>query len=357
MITILSTSFYFIFVIGVLIFVHELGHFLVAKKLGVKVLKFSLGFGPRIVGRKVGETEYLISAFPLGGYVKMVGESPDEEVTPEDMDRSFAKKSAGKKIAIVASGPLFNIVFAAVLFTMAFMVGVPVMTSEVGDVKEGFPAFEVGIKAGDKVVSIDGVRVSRWDEVSEAIQMSKRGVITVEVFRGGTNQKFEVSPKVTQVKTIFGEDTEIRVIGIGASKNYVIERYNPIVAVGKGLASTWNVTQLTVIGLVKLVQRVIPAETIGGPILIAQMAGEQAKAGPLALLSFMALISINLGVLNFLPVPILDGGHLLIFTIEAIIRRPLNDRIKEIAQQIGLILLLALMVFAFYNDITRVFFK
>lgn len=357
MITFLTTGFYFVVVLGVLIFVHELGHFLLAKKLGVGVLKFSLGFGPTLIGRKIGETEYVISAFPLGGYVKMVGEATDEEVSPEDMARSFANKSAGRKMAIVAAGPLFNIAFAAILFTLAFMVGVPTMTSEVGDVKEGFPAFEAGIKTGDKIVSIDGVGVSRWEEVSEAIQTSKKEGITLEVNRAGSTLRFDIKPQVTKVKTIFGEDTEIRVIGIGASNNYLIERSNPIEAVGKGLISTWNVTKLTVIGLVKLIQRVVPADTVGGPILIAQMAGEQAKAGPLALLSFMALISINLGVLNFLPVPILDGGHLVVFTIEAIIRRPLNDRFKEITQQIGLILLLSLMAFAFYNDITRVFFK
>ncbi|MEK7850975.1 MAG: RIP metalloprotease RseP, partial [Deltaproteobacteria bacterium] len=343
------TIIYAAIVLGILIFVHELGHFLLAKRLGVGVLKFSLGFGPKLIGRKIGETEYLISAFPLGGYVKMVGEDPDEEVSPEDTSRSFSSKSAGKKIAIVAAGPIFNIAFAAVLFSLAFMVGVPTMTSEVGDAKEGFPAFEAGIKTGDKVVSIDGVHVSKWDEVSEAIQTSKKDIISVEVFRSGSTLRFEIRPKVTKVKTIFGEDTEIRVIGIGASKNHIIERSNPVEAVGKGIISTWNVTRLTLIGIVKLVQRIVPAETIGGPIMIAQMAGEQAQGGILSLLSFMALLSINLGVLNLLPVPILDGGHLTFFTIEAIIRRPLSHRFKEIAQQVGLFLLISLMAFAFYN--------
>lgn len=351
------TIIYAVAVLGMLIFVHELGHFLLAKRLGVGVLTFSLGFGPKLIGRKIGETEYVISAFPLGGYVKMIGEAPDEEVSPEDLSRSFSNKSAGKKMAIVAAGPIFNIVFASILFTMAFMVGVPTMTAEVGDVKEDFPAFEAGIKAGDKVLSIDGVRVSRWDELSEAIQSSKRDTVAVEVYRSGSTLKFNVRPKITKVKTIFGEDTEIRVIGIEVSKNYVIERSNPVEAIGKGLISTWNVTRLTFLGIVKLIQRIIPAETIGGPIMIAQMAGEQAKGGILSLLSFMALLSINLGVLNLLPIPILDGGHLTFFTIEAIIRRPLSHRFKEISQQVGLFLLISLMVFAFWNDINRVFFK
>jgi len=346
----LITIIYAVLVLGILIFVHELGHFLLAKKLGVGVLKFSLGFGPKLIGRKIGETEYLISAFPLGGYVKMIGEAPDEEVSPEEMARSFSNKPAGTKMAIVAAGPIFNIAFAAVLFTMAFMVGVPTITSVVGDVKEGFPAFEAGIKAGDKVLSIDGTRVSK-------IQSTKKEVISIEVYRSGTTLRFDISPKVTKVKTIFGEDMEIRVIGIGTSKDYIIERSNPVEAVGKGLISTWNVTKLTFIGIIKLIQRIIPAETIGGPIMIAQMAGEQAQGGLLSLLSFMALLSINLGVLNLLPVPILDGGHLTFFTIEAIIRRPLSHRFKEIAQQVGLFLLMSLMALAFYNDITRVFFK
>lgn len=351
------TIIYAVIVLGVLIFVHELGHFLLAKRLGVGVLTFSLGFGPKLIGRKIGETEYVISAFPLGGYVKMIGEAPDEEVSPEDLSRSFSNMSAGRKIAIVAAGPIFNIAFASVLFTLAFMVGVPTMTSEVGDVKEGFPAFEAGIKAGDKVLSIDGVRVSRWDELSEAIQASKGDTVAVEAYRAGSTLKFNVRPKITKVKTIFGEDTEIRVIGIGVSKNYVIERSNPIEAVGRGLIATVNVTKLTFLGIVKLIQRIVPAETIGGPIMIAQMAGEQAKGGILSLLSFMALLSINLGVLNLLPIPILDGGHLTFFTIEAIIRRPLSHRFKEISQQVGLFLLISLMVFAFWNDINRVFFK
>lgn len=351
------TIIYAVVVLGILIFVHELGHFLLAKRLGVGVVKFSLGFGPKLIGRKIGETEYLISAFPLGGYVKMIGEDPDEEVSSEETARSFSHKSAGRKIAIVAAGPIFNIAFAAVLFTLAFMVGVPTMTSEVGDAKAGFPAAEAGIKTGDKVVSIDGTHVSKWDEVSEAIQTSKKDIISVEIFRSGSMLRFDIKPRVTKVKTIFGEDTEIRVIGIGASKNYIIERSNPVEAVGKGIISTWNVTVLTIQGIVKLVQRIVPAETIGGPIMIAQMAGEQAQAGFLSLLSFMALLSINLGVLNLLPVPILDGGHLTFFTIEAIIRRPLSHKFKEIAQQVGLFLLISLMVFAFYNDITRVFFR
>lgn len=351
------TIIYAVVVLGALVFVHELGHFILAKRLGVGVLKFSLGFGPKLIGRKIGETEYLISAFPLGGYVKMIGEDPDEEVTSEDTVSSFSHKSAVKKMAIVAAGPIFNIIFAAFLFTLAFMVGVPIMTSEVGDAKEGFPAFEAGIKRGDKVIAIDGTHVSKWDELSEKIQTTKKDVISVEIFRNGSTMRFDVRPKVTKVKTIFGEDAEIRVIGIGASKNYIIERSNPVEAVGKGVLQTWRVTELTVLGMVKLVQRIIPAETIGGPILIAQMAGEQAKAGPLALLSFMALLSINLGVLNLLPIPILDGGHLTFFVIEAIIRKPLSHRFKEISQQVGLFLLISLMVFAFYNDITRVFFK
>ena len=351
------TIIYAVVVLGLLVFVHELGHFLLAKRLGVGVLKFSLGFGPKLFGRKIGDTEYLISAFPLGGYVKMIGEDPDEEVTSEEMARSFSHKSPGRKMAIVAAGPIFNIAFAAFLFTLAFMVGVPTTTTEVGDVKEGFPAFEAGIKTGDKVISIDGTHVSKWDDLSENIQTTKKDIIPVEIFRNGSTLRFDVRPKVTKVKTIFGEDTEIRVIGIGMSKNYVIERSNPVQAIGKGVIQTWRVTELTLLGIVKLIQRIVPADTIGGPILIAQMAGEQAKAGPLALLSFMALLSINLGVLNLLPIPILDGGHLTFFTIEAIIKRPLSHKFKEISQQVGLFLLMTLMVFAFYNDITRVFFK
>ncbi len=351
MLTILSA----IVVLGVLIFVHELGHFIFAKLFKVGVEKFSLGFGPKLVSRKIGETEYLISAFPLGGYVKMVGENDEGELRPEDKARSFAGKPPLQRIAIVAAGPVFNLIFAYVIFIMVYMLGVPSLTTRIGEVIEGKPAARAGIKAGDLITAVNGKPVSRWDDFAKMIAESKGLPLTVLTTRGTQSLSFTVVPETRTGKNLLGESVSSPVIGVVSSKETVVDRFSPGEAVVKGSTQTWNVIRLTLLSIVKLVERAIPLETIGGPIMIAKMAGQQAAAGGANFLAFMALLSINLGVLNLLPVPILDGGHLFFYLWEAIFRRPVSMRTREMAQQIGLVLLIALMVLAFYNDIARYF--
>jgi regulator of sigma E protease len=344
-----------IIVLGVLIFVHELGHFIFAKLFGVGVEKFSLGFGTKLVGFKKGETEYLISAFPLGGYVKMVGENADGEVSVEDQARSFAAKPPLQRIIIVAAGPIFNLAFAYILFIIIFMLGVPAATTKIGEVVKDKPAARAGLMANDVVTAIDGKQVSRWDDLAKTIAEGKGQTLELQVRRGDTTMTFRVTPEARTGKNLFGETVSSPVIGVVAAGDVVIDRFGPLEAFTKGSAQTWNVIRLTVLSLVKLVERAIPLDTIGGPIMIAKMAGQQAAAGGVSFLAFMALLSVNLGVLNLLPVPILDGGHLFFYCWELIFRKPVSMKTREIAQQVGLALLIGLMVLAFYNDIARYF--
>lgn len=344
-------------VLGLLIFVHELGHFIFAKLFGVGVEKFSLGFGPKVIGKTVGDTEYLLSAFPLGGYVKMIGESPDAEVSEEDLQRSFMGKHPLKRIIIVAAGPLFNLFFAALLFILVYMIGVPSATTRIGEVMANKPAAIAGLQPKDLVMSVNGRSVARWDEFSSIIAGSKGAPLDIVVERDGKPLSFRIIPETKEGKNLFGEKVSYPVIGVVAAAEMVTDRYSPVKAVVKGCQQTWKVTTLTLISIVKLIERVVPLDSVGGPIMIAKMAGEQASAGGVNFLAFMALLSINLGVLNLLPVPILDGGHLFFYFWEVLFRKPVSIKTRELAQQVGLVLLISLMVLAFYNDIVRYIFK
>ena len=344
-----------IIVLGILVFVHELGHFLLSKGLGVGVLTFSLGFGPKLIGRKIGETQYQIAAVPLGGFVKLIGENPEEEVKEEDRARSFSGQPIWKRLLIITAGPFFNFLLAVVLFFTVNLFGLPYFPAKVGGVTSGLPADKAGLKKGDVVLSIDGEEISKWDDLSRIIRGSKGKEITLKVRRDSEVIDLKVTAQSSNTKNIFGEEVSIFMIGIVPSDEVLVEKVSLDVALGSALGQTWNGIRLTLIGVVKLIQRVVPAKTIGGPILIAQLAGEQARRGLLSLALFMAILSINLGVINLFPIPVLDGGHFLFLGLEAILRKPVSIKKMEIAQQIGLILIILLMLFAFYNDLLRLF--
>jgi regulator of sigma E protease len=353
-----TTIISFIVVLGVLIFVHELGHFLLAKMMGVGVEKFSLGFGPKIVGRTIGMTEYRISAIPLGGYVKMVGESPDAELDDSLLSLSFSHKGLLKRSLIVLAGPTFNLLLAVLIFFAFFQIsGYPIVEPEVGEVQEGMPAQVAGIRAGDRVIAIDGTPVDRWDEMAELIKKSQGRPLRIQVLRKDETLSVTVAPKIVSTKNLFGEQVERYVVGITASGVSTIQRLNPIQALGHGFYQTWQIAKLTVVAVGKIISGTLSAETLGGPIMIAQMAGEQAKAGVVNFIFFMALLSVNLGIINLLPIPVLDGGHLLFFLIEAVIGKPVNIKMRERAQQVGIFVLILLMIFVIYNDIDKVFFR
>lgn len=340
-----------VLVLGALIFVHELGHFLVAKRAGVKVLKFSLGFGPKIIGFRRGETEYLLSAIPLGGYVKMHGEDPKEEVA--DPEGSFSTKPVGWRSLIILAGPGSNFLLAIVIFWVVFMFGVPTLATKVGEVMEGFPAHEAGVQSGDRITAIDGQPIEKWEELAAQIHKSPGRPVRLTLERGERRFDLVVAPKATRQKNVFGEEQEVGLLGIAPAEEFLTERTNPMTALGRAIYKTYDLSRLILLTFVKLIQGVVPAKTIGGPLLVAQMAGQQARQGVLNLMFFTALLSINLGILNLLPIPILDGGHLFFSLIEAVRGKPVSLQKREMAQQVGLALLVALMIFAFYNDIFR----
>jgi regulator of sigma E protease len=352
--TILAT----IIVLGILVFVHELGHFLLAKRLGVGVLTFALGFGPKLIGKKMGETEYKICAVPLGGYVKLIGENPEEEVKEEDRGRSFSFQPIWKRALIISAGPFFNFFLAVVLFSLVnLLVGIPSSpTAKIGEVSAGFPADVAGLKKGDLVLSINGEEISQWEDLSRIIRGSKGKELFLKVKRDGETLEIKVIPKPTTQKNIFGEEIQTFLIGITPAEEVVLKKVDPFYAIGGGFLQTWNGIKLTILGIVKLIQRVIPAKEIGSPIMIAKLAGEQAKKGILSLALFTAIISINLGIINLFPIPILDGGHFLFLALEAVLRRPISIKKMEIAQQVGLVFIILLMLFAIRNDVMRYFF-
>lgn len=342
-----------IVLLGVLIFAHEMGHFLMAKYFDVGVLKFSLGFGRKILGRKIGETEYVLSLIPLGGYVKMLGEAEGDEISPEDEKRSFLNQNVWKRMAIVFAGPLFNFILAIVIFAVVYMVGVPVLTNQIGVVQQGSAAFEAGIATNDRVLKISGEEIRRWDHLAEKVQKSGGKSLTFVIQRGNDVREIAIVPRTVKSRNLFGEEIETYKIGVGPSPKTVTERLNPWDACVQSLKQTWFITKMTFISIVKIFEGVLSPKNLGGPILIAQMAGEQVKGGILPFILFMAMLSINLGVLNLLPIPVLDGGHLLFYVIEAIRGKDIGIKWKERAQQIGFILLIMLMIFVVIMDIDR----
>ncbi len=353
-----TNIFAFCIVLGVLIFFHELGHFLVARLFGVGVEKFSLGFGPRIFGKKIGRTDYRLSAIPLGGYVKMVGDEPDQDLPEEDIPYAFTHKHVFKRIMIVAAGPAFNLFLAALIFWGLFWThGEFVLEPVIGAVTQGAPADRAGLEQGDRILAIDNQAIENWEQMAGIISGSQGRELEIEVERQGAVLKFAVRPEKTATKNIFGEDVERWVIGITSGGQYTTRPMGAVEAAKAGVVQTWELSRLTVISIFKIIKGSVSSKTLGGPLMIAKMAGQQAKAGATSLIAFIAFLSVSLAVLNFLPIPVLDGGHLFFFIIEAIIGKPVNTRVREIAQQAGIFILILLMIFVFYNDIMQLFFN
>ncbi len=448
----MTTVVSFVIVIGVLILIHELGHFIVARLTGVGVERFSIGFGPVLFRWRGKETEYCLSVIPMGGYVKMLGEESPLEggpAAPYDPTKAFALKPLWVRFLIVFAGPGMNFVLAAVIFTIVLAtVGRPVWPAVVGRVSEGTPAAAAGLRTGDRVVAVDGHRLGHWEDVDRAVASSHGQPLALRVQRGGTEQTLTVTPKETSVRDpIFkeskeaweigagplltpqigsvnagspaehaglrtgdaviavggepvytpeelmqaiqkrpgqtfdvtverdgrremlsvtasavkekapagGGEAEVGRIGVGiVTRTVSWEPYSLPSAVVNGVVKTWDMTELTARGLWKIASRQIDSSNIGGPIQIAAEAGRQAKEGIASLALFTAIISVNLGLLNLLPVPMLDGGHLFFFVIEAVLGRPLSLKKREAAQQLGFVLLMLLMVYALYNDLMRI---
>jgi regulator of sigma E protease len=352
----------FLVVLSILVFVHEMGHYLVARRSGVKIEVFSIGFGPEIYGwNDKSGTRWKLSALPLGGYVKMYGDedaasmpSGDaSSMTAEQRRVSHPHQPVGVRAAIAAAGPIANFLFAIVILTGLFAtVGQPFTPPDIGVVEPNSAAAAAGLKAGDVFVKVDGRTIQRFEDVQEVVRLNTGTTLHMIVKRGNEEVPITATPKVTVVTDRFGNQHSFGMLGVGRSGvNYV--RRNPFEA---GVAATqeiWSITDSTLVAVGQMIVGARTTEELGGPLRIAKLSGEVAQGGFVDLLSFMALLSVNLGLINLFPIPILDGGHLLFYAAEALMGKPLGRRAQEIGFRLGLALVLTLMVFATWNDLVQ----
>jgi regulator of sigma E protease len=355
----------FLFVLTIVVFFHELGHFLVARWAGVKVLTFSLGFGPELAGFNDRHgTRWKISAIPLGGYVKFFGDeseasTPSSEalasMTDEERKGSFHHKKVGPRAAIVAAGPIANFILAIVIFTALFtFFGKPSTTARVDKLEAGSPAEKAGFQVGDVVTVIDGNTIGSFSDMQRIVSIHPGDKLTFTVKRGDSTLQLEGTPEFKEVKDTFGNAHRLGVLGITRATSpgdVVTERVNPATALWLGVKETWFVVDRTLAYIGGVFTGREAADQVGGPLRIAQISGQVATIGIAALIHLAAVLSISIGLLNLFPVPLLDGGHLLFYAVEAVRGRPLSERAQEMGFRIGLGLVLMLMVFATYNDI------
>ena len=353
MVTFLS----FVFVLGLLIFFHELGHFLVAKKAGVRVEQFSLGFPPTIFKHKWGETEYCIGIIPLGGYVKMAGENPDEQATGDPGD--FMSKSIGQRAAVMVAGPFMNYLLAIVILTGIYLfAGVPYSDPDrilVGEVLEDGPAAQAGLQTGDQIISVDGHQVVAFDSMRVLINSAVEAPVAINWVRANDTISATITTRRNELPNPQGGIDTVGEIGIGEQiAGY--EKYGLGEAIVNGVTTTHVILWETVKFLKQLVTGQVSTKLLGGPLFIAKQSGKEARRGPSRLFFFIALLSVNLAVLNIQPlIPVLDGGQLLFLLIEKIRGRPLAMNIRIKFQYVGILAVIALTLFVTYNDIMREF--
>jgi regulator of sigma E protease len=352
----------FLLVLTTLVFIHELGHFLVARYHGVRVDVFSIGFGPELFGfhDRYG-VRWRFSLIPLGGYVKMFGDAdpasrPDpalRAMSAEEREVSFFHKRVGQRAAIVAAGPAANFLFAAVALAFMFVIyGQPFTPTFVREVLPDGAAFEAGMLAGDRIVAVDGQQTDRFEDVLSRVVMNPGRPMTFAIQRGEEKLELVIAPKAVKVEDRFGNVHTIGRLGI-LRGNDEYQRRGPLTALWEGAKETVRLTQATLDGVGQMLMGMRSAEELGGPIRIAQMSGQVAQAGAVTMIWFMAVLSINLGLINLFPIPMLDGGHLLYYAMEAARGRPLGERAQEYGFRLGLALVLALVVFVTWNDLVQ----
>jgi regulator of sigma E protease len=446
-----------VIIFGVLIIVHETGHFLMAKRSGVRVIRYSVGYPPKLFGIRRGETEYAFGATPMGGYVKMLGDEVAEEPTAETLEgyvkevqldlleaarqhgtaaslgtepqqmmlalarrlapaaagsansaeaeailgralrpdetlllaeverrgsvdeavkalvdtrpavlleryrsQAFPTQSLGTRIKIVLAGPLANILFAPVLMAIVFMYGVPYVKPILGEIKKGMPAYSAGLRKGDQIVAVNGQKIENWADLSDAIKADSGAPIKIDFTRPAPNaspsqMSLQVTPIREKEDTGFGNKAPVWIIGVLPRGDEGMKRYGPLSAMYESVVSTAELSGRLVMGIALIINGTTPArQALGGPIMIAKMAGKEAKQGFADVAGFTVMLSLELGIINLLPVPLLDGGHLFFFLIEGLRGKPLQLRHREFAMQIGLLLLVALMTFVIVNDISHI---
>jgi len=366
--------FNFIIALSVVVFVHELGHFLVARWNNVRCESFSIGFGPELVGFTDGQgTRWKFSLIPLGGYVKMFGEAEianpgagdgeeeveeqpvEREMTPEEKAVSFNYKTLGQRSAIVFAGPAVNFLFAIfVFFVMFISVGRPVTEPVIGLVVENSAAADAGLMAGDRILAIDGSEIDRFEDLQRIIPLGNGAPLRLTVQREEQVLDITAVPRVLDETDAFGNPQKRAVLGVQSSgETRMMVRHDPFTAIVLSVQQTYVVIEGTFIAVGQMISGERGTEDLGGPIKIAKFSDQAAKSGFANFVIFMAILSINLGIINLFPVPLLDGGHLLFYAIEAIRGRPLSDQAQEWGLRFGLVLVLSLMVFVTWNDILQ----
>ena len=357
----------FLFVLSLVVFFHELGHFLVARWCGVRILVFSIGFGPEIVGfnDRYG-TRWKIAAIPLGGYVKFFGDDnaasvPDTErlaaMDEAEKSQSFVFQPVAKRAAIVVAGPVANFLLAIVIFAGIFMFyGKQSMTARVDTVQPDSAAAAAGFQPGDLVMAINGSAIGDFADMQRVVSDSAGEPLDITVDRKGTQLVLKATPALKEIKDNFGNVHRIGILGITRSTAPEDLKFQPVPApraVWMGVQETWFVIDRTLSYIGGVVVGRESADQLGGPIRIAQMSGQVATAGFVALIHLAAVLSVSIGLLNLFPIPLLDGGHLLFYGIEALRGRPLSERAQEVGFRIGLAIVLMLMIFATFNDIVH----
>ncbi|MFH1504006.1 MAG: RIP metalloprotease RseP [Candidatus Omnitrophota bacterium] len=339
-----------IIVFSILVVIHELGHFIAAKQAGVKVEKFAIGFGPALFKIKGRETEFSVCLFPLGGYVKLAGDSRLEH---KGFNNEFFSKAPGVRMRIVFAGPLFNYLLALIIFWIIAMVGFSYPAAVVGKVSEGYPAAQAGVKEGDKILAVNNKNVTTWVDMARIIYTAKEKV-NLEVEREGENISIEVPLREKEIIDDFGRKKNISVIGISASSEVEIISYGFFRGFVQGAQALFNLTFLVIKGFVFIILGLIPfKEAMAGPIGIYYITSEAAKIGGTAVLQLMAVLSVSLCIVNLFPIPVLDGGHLFFFFMEKMRKKPLREKTEDILTRVGFTFLILLIIFVFYNDILR----
>ncbi len=356
----------FLLVLTLLVFVHEMGHYLIGRWSGIRILAFSVGFGPEVAGfTDRHQTRWKICAIPLGGYVKFYGDedaasTPDygklEALPAEERDRTFLGAALWKRAATVAAGPIANFILAIAIFAVLFSIyGKQIADPIVAEVKPDSAAAQAGILPGDLLVAIDDNAVKTFDDVRRYVSIRPETPIVIRVERKGSVLDLPMVPRRTEITDQFGNKVELGIIGILTNQetgNFRLETYGPIEAVGQGAVESWNIVTGTFKYLSNLVTGRMKADQLGGPIRVAQASGQMATIGIVAVLHLAAVLSVSIGLLNLMPVPVLDGGHLMFYAVEAIRGKPVGPAAQDVAFRIGFAMILMLMVFATWNDIS-----